>query len=151
MYNNNPYAQGGWYNPENPLSINPAPWNLPPTSQPSVLGALPTLGSSSSDQRVLTFRMTPASPDVLNASVLGPKGQTVCVISTDYNAAPIRTIFQKADGALMGYIEWSSHGSTVTITGGVHKKPAGQWLPLSADKSYLSKHVPERPTFRMGA
>lgn len=127
MYNNNPYAQGGWYNPGNPLSIN----QTVSPSQPSIYGALPGLRNCADS--CLTFALCPNEPDILNCSVVGPRGSIHFMIRTDYSSAPV-TYVRQPDGTLMGYIEWSSKTPYVCIPDSVTKQPASQWLLLSADK-----------------
>lgn len=132
MYTNNPYAQGGWYNPENPMSINP---RVSASYVPSVFGALPVLDSGTGE-RSLTFQLVPNEPDILNCSIFAPNGNPYIEITSDYSSAPC-TYFRKRDGTVLAYIEWSQR-PMVCIPGILDKVPVSRWLALSADKRYVA-------------
>ncbi|KAH9481707.1 hypothetical protein JR316_0006234 [Psilocybe cubensis] len=129
MYSSNPYAQAGWYNPENPMSINSRTLNA--AYVPSVFGALPAVDSSS-EGRLLTFNMGLNNPDILNCSICGPTGTPYIEITSDYNSAPC-TFFRKRDGTVLAHIEWTTR-PMVSIPGIVNKQPISQWLTLSIDR-----------------
>jgi len=135
MFGNNPYAQAGWHNPENPQSINGNSWNTPPTHQPSVFGALPLVDGSSSSQRerLLTFRLESQYQDVLNCTLYSPTGKPYIEVLTDISSSPAYTYFRKADGTMLAVIEWSQQ-PTVTISGILNKTPMARWLQLTPDK-----------------
>ncbi|PPQ89353.1 hypothetical protein CVT25_003190 [Psilocybe cyanescens] len=139
MYTNNPYAQGGWYNPENPMSINP---RTSASYVPSVFGALPVLDGSSRE-RSLTFQLVPNQPDILNCTIFAPTGNPYIEIASDYSSAPC-TFFRKRDGTVLAYIEWSQR-PMVCIPGIVNKLPVGQWLSLSADRRSRTMIAKDHP------
>ena len=72
MFVNNPHAQAGWYNPQNPQSINQSPWR-PNSSKTLTFGALPNLNETPAS--VLTFALSFFNPDILNCLVTGPKSR----------------------------------------------------------------------------
>ncbi|CAA7266887.1 unnamed protein product [Cyclocybe aegerita] len=130
MYGNNPYAQGGWFNPENPHSINAPSWSVPAIRQPSILGALPRIAGGENSQ--LTFRLAPIHPDIFNCSLIGPSGHTILTVSSEFTEMGAYTHFRK-DGAILATIDWCQK-PTVVIHGIVNKQPISQWLSLSADR-----------------
>ncbi|KAF4613680.1 hypothetical protein D9613_007852 [Agrocybe pediades] len=145
MYGNNPYAQGGWPNPQNPQSINGPSWSTPPIRQPSIFGALPMLdGSSQGQPKLLTFRLESQYQDILNCSLYGPTGKPYIEIFTDISSSPAYTYFRKADGTTLAVLEWCQQ-STVTISGILSKRPLSQWLPLTPDKRRRTMFCNNRP------
>ncbi|EAU80786.2 hypothetical protein CC1G_04896 [Coprinopsis cinerea okayama7 len=134
MFGSNPYAAGGWYNPQNPLSINGGghPWfpnsNLPPT-----FGALPTANYSSSR---LAFEFAPAQPDILNCTVDGPNRNTYFRVATANGA----TVIMKPRNEGMARIEWGTEPS-VEIRNIIPRANASHWLRLSQDQSHRTMVV----------
>ena len=100
MYTNNPYAQGGWYNPENSRSINNGPW-CPNALHPPTFGALPP---SKTNPSILTFEFSSFQPDILNSVVTGPDNREFFQIRTTTPACTrgtqpftLQAIITKAD------------------------------------------------------
>ncbi|KAF8969227.1 hypothetical protein BDZ97DRAFT_1754819 [Flammula alnicola] len=144
MHTNNPFAQGGWYNPENPNSINTPSWSTPPIRQPSVFGALPSLDAPFAEMGPITFRLAPSYPDILNCSLFTPRGEPYLEIVTDHHSSRVCTYFRKRDGTLLAFIEWEQQ-ATITISGIISKEPVNQWLALSPDKMRRMMFVKNRP------
>ncbi|TEB25216.1 hypothetical protein FA13DRAFT_1765892 [Coprinellus micaceus] len=127
MHGTNPYAQAGWYNPQNPNTINTQSWGISAASGPSIFAprhALPT---------VLTFHYVLPKPNVLNCTITGPTSIPYLDVTSD----GARTIFRRPDGQGIACIEWSSN-PTVEIISTVMKQPVGQWIRLSADRAHRS-------------
>ncbi|KAH9481711.1 hypothetical protein JR316_0006238 [Psilocybe cubensis] len=139
MFTNNPYAQGGWYNPENPMSINT---RVSASYVPSVFGSLPVL-ESGTGERSLTFQLIPNKPDILNSSIMAPTGNPCIQITSNYNSAPC-TYFRKCDGTVLAYIEWSNR-PMVCIPGILEKVYVSRWLVLSPDRRSRTMVARDRP------
>ncbi|KAF5386872.1 hypothetical protein D9615_002128 [Tricholomella constricta] len=135
MFTNNPYAQGGWYNPENPLSINNGTWGGQSPPQPSVYGALPT-ASSPSPPKILTFFFVSFNPTILNSTVVGPQSKKYFDVVTNSPNVGASTVFRKA-GQPFAAIEWITQPA-VEIYGVVPPQTAARWLELSRDQTYRS-------------
>ncbi|EDR00903.1 uncharacterized protein LACBIDRAFT_333766 [Laccaria bicolor S238N-H82] len=132
-YTNNPYAQGGWYNPQNPHSINSQPWLH--YSHPATYGVLPSVETTPPTK--LSFEFSPTHPNILNSSVTGPGSQTyLSAMSVQYS-----TIVTKSNGDPVARIEWHTH-PWVEVPGVVDRQLVSQWLPLSADMSYRAMQTP---------
>ncbi|KIK02655.1 hypothetical protein K443DRAFT_511697 [Laccaria amethystina LaAM-08-1] len=129
MFTNNPYAQAGWYNPQNPHSINGQPWNAN-APHPPTFGALPSQNGSTPTK--LTFEF----PDVLNCAVTGPGGKTYLSIVSN-NAS---TLISKPNGEPVARVEWQAQ-PLVEIRNVVGRQLVSSWLPLSADHSYRTMTV----------
>lgn len=155
MFGSNPYAQAGWYNPQNPHSINGGPWR-PKTSLPPTFGALPPLDQQPSS--VLEFEFTSFSPDIYNCIIIGPKQRKFFEIRTTSNM----TIISKPDEQF-ALIKWSHH-PTIEARGALSLQRTGEFLKLSLDSTcviflfvslaILNKHIvieqwqsPERHMF----
>lgn len=123
----NPLAAGGWYNPENPYSINTQPYNIPAFRQPSVFGALPSLGIPAS-AGPLIFRFRSHIPDILNSTLCAPNGSDYLEIVTNQHI----TYFRKKDATVMASIDWSGQ-PTVSISGFIDNVEIKRWLPCSPD------------------
>lgn len=130
MYTNNPYAQGGWYNPANPQSINGA---TNTNTQPSILGALPYPFPTTGSQH-LVFHFTYSTTTILNCSVYGPASKRYIEVTTDLNQRPHVTVLRKYDGNILGAIEWQQK-PVVEVTGVLPRQYASQWLPLSQSQT----------------
>ncbi|KAJ3567852.1 hypothetical protein NP233_g6087 [Leucocoprinus birnbaumii] len=133
MYANNPYAQGGWYNPANPQTINTERSANTHVAQPSILGALPYPFPTSGPQH-LVFHFTYSTTSILNCSVYGPASKKYVEVTTDINRTPHLTVLRKYDGSPLGIIEWHQK-PTVEITGVLPRQYAGRWMPLSQSRS----------------
>ncbi|KAF9474790.1 hypothetical protein BDN70DRAFT_898698 [Pholiota conissans] len=127
MFTSNPYAQAGWYNPQNPLSINNAPWN-PNASHPPTYGALPPLDYRPAS--VLAFTFASFNPDVFNCIVTGPKDKKYFDIRSNSG----NTIIMKPGGQLAS-IHWDRHPS-VEVTGILPRQYTKDFLKLSSDHTY---------------
>ena len=124
MFGNNPYAQGGWFNPANPQAVNqPSLWS-------SILGALPTIPTPPpTDSGVLSLEFTRCHPSILHASIIGPTGQVFLKLITGEH----QTQFKKIDGQLVAYIDWSQR-PTVSLAGHFNTMPISDWLVISPDR-----------------
>ncbi|EAU89308.1 hypothetical protein CC1G_03573 [Coprinopsis cinerea okayama7 len=128
---NNPYAQGGWVNPQNPYSINdPRGSGAPP---PSIYGALP-YSQSQGPPRFVEFQFTGLNPDVLNCIVMGPNARHCYTIATSpaSSNSPSVTGIRNDRGVVVAKIEWYQRPS-VEAPEFLPKQYAGQWMPLSND------------------
>ena len=123
MFANNPYAQGGWFNPQNPTSINGGTWRHNPALPPT-FGALPPPEPSPSS--LLTFEFA-GSPDVLNCTVVGPGGNKFFEIRT---SGAMTTIMKP--GAELGVISWQRHPLLDFPALGL-RKAAGEMVRISSD------------------
>ncbi|TFK20103.1 hypothetical protein FA15DRAFT_600322 [Coprinopsis marcescibilis] len=136
MFTSNPYAQGGWYNPQNPLSINgsahPHPW-FPNASLPPTFGALPTVTYPTN---TLSFEFSPAQPDILICFVVGPNRTTYFKVVTPNGATLI--LMPRDDG--MVRIEWQAEPK-FEIRNVIPNVYALQWVRLSQDQSYRTMSV----------
>lgn len=127
MFTNNPYAQGGWYNPQNPASINGEPWRAG-LANPPTFGALPAFDKPSS---ALTFTFSSFNPDFLNCTVIGPQNVKYFDISTP--SSTNKTTFSKP-GLPMGSIEWRDH-PVVDAPGIIKRQLSLDFLKLSGDRT----------------
>ncbi|GLB35692.1 hypothetical protein LshimejAT787_0212570 [Lyophyllum shimeji] len=141
MFTNNPYAQGGWPNPQNPLSINNATWGKDSPPQPSVYGALPN-AVPPSPPNILTFLFVSLNPTILNCTVVGPHAQKYFDVTTNSPNVGASTIFLKA-GRPFAVVEWHNQ-PTVEIYGVAPRQAAARWLELSHDRAYQSMQVQGR-------
>ncbi|KAF9477801.1 hypothetical protein BDN70DRAFT_945970 [Pholiota conissans] len=132
MFTNNPYAQAGWYNPQNPHSINDGPWH-PNSSYPPTYGALPPLDDKPAS--VLTFTFTSFNPDLFNCVVVGPKDRKYFEVRTQDN----NTIISKP-GEQFASIQWARH-PTVEARGILSRQLTKDFLKLSSDQTYRSMLV----------
>lgn len=130
MYSNNPYAQGGWYNPQNAHSINGSPW-CPNPLHPPTFGALPPAQTNPS---ILTFEFSAFQPDILNSVVTGPNN---CEFFTIRTPTPNCTMIYKP-GTLLAFstITWGQTHPTVEAEGILSRQRTGEFLKLSADNRW---------------
>ena len=135
MYTNNPYAQGGWYNPQNAHSINNSPW-CPNALHPPTYGALPPAQTNSS---ILTFEFSSFQPDILNSVVTGPNNREFFTIKT---TTPSYTVIYKS-GTPFCTINWQTY-PTVEAEGILGRQRTGEFLKLSADNRWEAKFLSER-------
>lgn len=126
MFTNNPYAQAGWHNPQNPHSINQSPWR-PNSSHPPTFGALPNLNENPAS--VLTFEFSSFNPDILNCLVTGPKGRKFFDIRTSNST----TIISKP-GEAFATIYWARH-PMVEAPGVISRQATGDFIKLSQDQA----------------
>jgi hypothetical protein len=129
MYVNNPYAQGGWYNPANPQTINTERAANTHVAQPSILGALPYPFPNTGPQH-LTFHYTYSTTSILNCSVYGPASKKYIEVTTDFNKTPHVTMLKKYDGNALGVIEWLQR-PVAEIPGALPRQCISRWMPLS--------------------
>ncbi|KAF9562370.1 hypothetical protein CPC08DRAFT_634182 [Agrocybe pediades] len=127
MFGNNPYAQAGWHNPQNPHSINSCPWR-PNSSLPPTFGMLPS--PQSKPASVLTFTFTSMNPDIYNCIVIGPNQQKYFEVRTSSG----NTVISKP-GSAFAIIGWSQH-PTVEANGVLSIQRTRDFVKLSADKTY---------------
>lgn len=127
MFGNNPYAQGGWYNPQNPYSINGGPRaksSLAPT-----FGALPPLHNKPAS--VLEFELTHFNPDLFNCVIIGPQQRKFFEVKTSNST----TVISKP-GDTFALIKWAQH-PTVEARGVLSFQRTGEFLKLSSDSTYV--------------
>jgi hypothetical protein len=132
MYNINPYAQAGWYNPENPSSVNERPGPAI-SSQPPTFGALPYPDAPSASTKRFVF--TSQGQNLI-------QGCEVVDTETRLPVYKIKmaqdgfdyTSLQRPSGAPVGYIVWKPNGPEVELYGILEKQKGKEWLPLSPDK-----------------
>lgn len=128
----NPYAQGGWFNPENPNSINNGPWTPASPPQPSLFGALPYTGAAGdADPTTMRFIFN-FNHTVLNSSVVGPRDREYFNIMHN---TPNRnnTLFRDAEGRSIAMIDWNGTPK-VEIHALLQRQNASSWLALSTDR-----------------
>lgn len=130
MFSNNPYAQAGWHNPQNPQSINNGPWH-PNAPYPPTYGALPPLHDK--PQSILIFTFSYFNPDVFNCVVTGPKDRKYFEVRTSSST----TIISKP-GEDFATIQWGRHPS-VEARGVTPRQLTKDFLRLSADQTYAFK------------
>ncbi|KAF8883497.1 hypothetical protein CPB84DRAFT_1817060 [Gymnopilus junonius] len=118
MLGSNPYAQAGWYNPRNPLSINSGPW------QPNF-----------SLKSILTFEFSSFSPDIFNCVVTGPKQRKFFEIKT----ASSNTVISKPEGPF-AILHWAQR-PTVEASRFIPFQRAGDFLKLASDRSHRTMIV----------
>ncbi|KXN91656.1 hypothetical protein AN958_12508 [Leucoagaricus sp. SymC.cos] len=133
MYTNNPYAQGGWYNPANPQSINTERSANTHAAQPSILGALPYPSPSSAPQH-LVFHFAYSTTSILDCSVYGPASKKYIEVISDFHKTPHLTSLRKWDGSCLAVIEWQ-HRPVVEIPGVLPRQHVARWMPLSPTQS----------------
>lgn len=133
MLTNNPYAQGGWHNPQNPHSINDQGWNSN-ASHPPTFGALPAFTSSPPTNLVFEFT------DVLNCAVKGPGGKPYLVIATNQTS----TTITKPNGEPVARVGWQTH-PWVEVVNIINRQTTSLWLQLSSDLSYRTMTFGGRP------
>ncbi|KAF8162604.1 hypothetical protein B0H34DRAFT_744000 [Crassisporium funariophilum] len=136
MYTNNPYAQAGWYNPENAQSINGTPWR-PSSRHPPTFGALTMQGSLPIS--VLDFEFTSFDPDVLNCRVTGPNNRACFAVTTPSPGVTFIT----AQGETSASINWQSV-PTITLRGIVDEMDVADFLKLSVDQRYRTMSLDGR-------
>jgi hypothetical protein len=139
MFTINPYAQAGWYNPENPHSINNTTWGSQSPPPASIFGALPST-TPPSPPSTLTLVFTSFNPTILDSSVVGPKFQKYFTVSTSRSASghPY-TVFYKHNGESVAIVEWRQQ-PTVQIRNVVSMQHTSQWLRPGPDTRYF-KHL----------
>jgi hypothetical protein len=133
MYANNPYAQGGWYNPANPQTINTERAGNTHAAQPSIVGALPYTFPNTGAPQHLIFHFTYSTTSILNCSIYGPASKKYIEVATDLNKAPHVTMLRRWDGVILGVIEWQQR-PLVEITGILPRQHIGNWMPLSQSR-----------------
>ncbi|KAF8224170.1 hypothetical protein L208DRAFT_1410755 [Tricholoma matsutake] len=140
MFTTNPYAQAGWYNPENPYSINNSTWGSQSPPPASIFGALPGV-KPPSPPSTLTLIFTSFNPTILDSTVVGPKFQKYFTISTSRSTSghPF-TMFYKHNGESVAVVEWHQN-PTLQIRDIVSMQPTAQWLRPGPDPSYKSMEV----------
>lgn len=127
MFGNNPYAQGGWYNPQNPYSINGGPRAksaLSPT-----FGALPPLLNKPTS--VVEFEFTHFNPDIFNCMIVGPQQRKFFEVKTSNST----TVISKP-GETFALIKWAQH-PTVEAKGVLSLQRTGDFLKLSSDSTFV--------------
>ncbi|TFK20107.1 hypothetical protein FA15DRAFT_673835 [Coprinopsis marcescibilis] len=132
MYGSNPYAQAGWSNPRNPLSVA---WE---TNQPHspTYGALPT-STTVPSPNIMTFRFN--SQDTLNCIVVGPQNERIVTISTTYGSQRVTT-FKASNDAAFASLEWHLQ-PLISIAGLVPRQEAMKWLAFSVDRRTASMTI----------
>ncbi|KAF6754545.1 hypothetical protein DFP72DRAFT_373695 [Ephemerocybe angulata] len=140
MHGTNPYAQAGWFNPQNPNTINNQTWGISAASGPSIFGALPYPSSQKSLPTILTFHYVCLNPDVMNCTITGPTSIPYLEVGTVAAAHGARTVFRRPDGQAMAAIEWG-RSPIVEISSVLPRQPVSHWLRLSADRAHRAMSV----------
>ena len=142
MYTLNPYAQAGWYNPQNQYSIDNDAWSPSNSSsnppQPSIFGALP-YSTPICSTTFLTFRFTSFQPDILTCHVLGLDNRSYCKVIND-SPGPGVTVFRNMlshDMRGFAIIDWRQPSAVVEVSDVVPRQPVNHWLLLSQDRRYV--------------
>lgn len=140
MYANNPYAQGGWPNPQNSFSINQTP--NASSSDPPTFGALPQ--TNGGPDRIVRFEFCAFSPDICNCVVVGPNSQRkVFEVRTVQGRSHMRTTVSKENNQIFSFIDWTSHPD-VEIRDVLGRTQTRDFLRLSEDQRYLFLSAPSR-------
>ncbi|KAA1472030.1 hypothetical protein DENSPDRAFT_153917 [Dentipellis sp. KUC8613] len=139
--NFNPYVQG-WAHAGNAPSGSGQPWGYD-GQPPSVFGALPSFNSTlpklPPPSEFAMYHITGFSPTILNASVVGPRGQTHLRIITD-PASPHHTIWRDAQRRTVAMVDWGTR-STVEMPGLLARQSVRSWLRLSSDRTTRTMEV----------
>lgn len=125
MYGNNPFAQGGWPNPENPLSINNGTWGTMLLDGPAY-GALPT--APDTQNAYLRFYFTDFNPNILNCTIVGPRNTIYYKVIP---GPPGVTLVQKPDYSSILFIEWRA-SPIIDIRDIVPQQLVRQWFTAGA-------------------
>ncbi|TRM60324.1 hypothetical protein BD626DRAFT_571744 [Schizophyllum amplum] len=125
----NPFAQGGWYNPGNPNSVNEGRWSPHSPAQPSMFGALP-FAQAGSPQEFHSFTFS-LRPSILSSTVTGPRDKMYIAVVTD-NPKPGFTLLHLAEGKAFGVIQWAQR-TIIEVRDIVRKQFASDFLKLSDD------------------
>lgn len=130
MHGTNPYAQAGWHNPANPLSINQYPGS---TSGQPTFGALPYPNASNPHQKCFAF--TSQGKGIIHGCevVDTVSCHTMFKIRMAHDGLDYTTL-QHPNGARVGYVVWKPQGPEVEAYGAVEKQKGKCWLPLAPDK-----------------
>ncbi|KAF5329969.1 hypothetical protein D9611_010509 [Ephemerocybe angulata] len=141
---NNPYAQAGWSNPQNPWSVNDNSAQFP-AAPPSIYGALP-FAAPRKQSPLLSFQISGMNPDVLNSIVMGPNARHCFSIATSPASfhQPCVTVVRNDQGAPIARIEWHQR-PVVEVENMIPKTMASQLLPLARDMSYRTMLVKGKP------
>ncbi|KZT25684.1 hypothetical protein NEOLEDRAFT_332192 [Neolentinus lepideus HHB14362 ss-1] len=129
----NPYA-AGWHHAGMEQSVQSSPWDYT-TSSPSVYGALPYSGASSSASGgstggTVTLTFTAFTPTILNSVLID--AQTNIHFRIESNNSAIFTLIKDSHGKIVAVIEWRSQ-PTVEIRHVASKQNIRNWLGLSSD------------------
>ncbi|KAF9027529.1 hypothetical protein BDZ89DRAFT_952064 [Hymenopellis radicata] len=129
--NFNPYAQGGWANPQNQDCISNVPWSLSSPPQPSVYGALPFSYESHSSQDTMHRFGFKYEKTILQSIVFGPKNRPYFRVAHDLPKHGMTT-FTNTEGHDFAVIDW--YGSPeVEMKGLMERQAVSFWMPLSSD------------------
>ncbi|KAG7442342.1 uncharacterized protein BT62DRAFT_1010618 [Guyanagaster necrorhizus] len=131
MHTNNPYAQAGWFNPDNADSINNTAWSPANPPQASIYGALP-FPPPPTQQSAYSFTFS-YRHSILNSTITGPNDRPYFRVVND-SPSQGKTVIQNHEGHNFTIIEWKSH-PVVEIRELLDKQTVASWLPLSSDKT----------------
>ncbi|KIM44093.1 hypothetical protein M413DRAFT_433484 [Hebeloma cylindrosporum] len=140
MFANNPYAQGGWHNPQNSQSINHTPWP-PHSSHPPTYGALPVPNDGPAS--TTEYRFTDLDPNILTCVLSTRDGRRLLNIRT-FNG--ITVITNLTTGANFARIDWTTVPSMVEATGCITHQAIGDFLrpSYSEEGSFRSMTIDRR-------
>jgi hypothetical protein len=132
----NPYAQAGWYNPENPSSIGQRPGTTQSSSPPPTFGALPYYPEHSAPP-AKRYTFSTQGPRIIQGCevVDGDSNVTAFKIKMAHDGYDY-TSLQSPNGTPRGYIVWKPDGPEIEIYGVVARQKAKGWLSLSPDQRY---------------
>ncbi|KAF9446089.1 hypothetical protein P691DRAFT_733886 [Macrolepiota fuliginosa MF-IS2] len=122
----NPYAQGGWFNPE----THSLP--LPDQRHSPTFGALPHYIPVLSPN-IITFLFSGPDQDILNCDVTDASFQKSYTITTNKRGFGETTI-KRADGEISGVVDWQRYPE-VEVFRSFQKQRASTLLELSSDGS----------------
>ncbi|KDR65215.1 hypothetical protein GALMADRAFT_148873 [Galerina marginata CBS 339.88] len=125
---NNPYAQAGWYNPQNPHSINQWPWR--PHSSSPTFSALPSFLERPTSVHKFTF--TSFNPDITNCVALGPNQQNYFSVQTNGSITTVSKANHQTPAAV---IQWGQH-PTVEAANFLVPQRTSEFLKLSQDQTH---------------
>ncbi|KAF9023263.1 hypothetical protein BDZ89DRAFT_990021 [Hymenopellis radicata] len=132
--NFNPYAQGGWANPQNQDCISNVPWSLSSPPQPSVYGALPFAGEPQYAQDTMHRFGFKYEQTILKSIVFGPHNKPCFRVAHDL-PKPGMTTFTDTEGRDFALIDWHDGAPQVEMKGLLEKQAVSSWMPLSSDQS----------------
>jgi len=125
MFTNNPYAQAGWPNSENPLSIEAHRGST--SIRDTTLGPIQDYHRQRRPVSVLTLDFVFRAFSILDSIVYGPKGVEYLRISTISR----KTVLMRRSGVFAS-IDWNN-GPCIEAIGIIPRIYAADFLSLSPD------------------
>ncbi len=119
--NFNPYAQGGWANPQHHVNV---PWSLSSPPQPSVYGALPFSYQSQDTMHRFGFKY---EETILRSIVFGPKDRPYFRVAHDLPKHGMTT-FTNTEGHDFAVVDWHE-SPEVEMKGLLERQAVSSWMP----------------------